>query len=244
MRWVDWRQTETLADRYFSVLLGELGALLLLLLQAPFIGGVISIVWRGSRVDARLELFMCLAALWLGCMNACREIVKERAVYRRERMVFLQIRAYVLSKVLILAMLNAAQTIALLWIVHRYVGLSGNKAFLFGALFVTSLGGSMLGLSISAFVSSADKAVALVPLVVLPQILFSKPFLPGGSLKGLVNTLEKVMPLKWNYELYQEIVRMPKDPHYHELATALGASLLVVVLLYGLTCFILWFQES
>lgn len=240
----EWKQTETLTDRYFTVLMGRPGSLFVLLAQAPFIGGLIVLVWQGARPDGRLELFLCLAALWLGCMNACREIVKERPLYRRERMVFLNVHPYLLSKSFVLAGLGAVQAATLLWIVHRWVGLPGSKALLFAALWLGTLVGSQLGLLLSTLVSSADAAVGLVPLVVLPQILLSRPFLPQGSPEGLVSLLEDFMPLKWIWRLYGEIVQIPKGIRWLDLGRALGASLLCLALLHGLTALFLWFQDE
>lgn len=242
--WVDWRQAEILADRYFAVLLGRLGSLALFLLQGPLIALMIVGVWKGSQPDQRLELFLCLAAIWVGCMNACREIVSERAIYRRERMVFLQIRAYVLSKVAILAILDALQAAAMLWIVHYWVGLPGDKLLLFLTLFLGTLMGTVLGLLVSALVSTPDKAVALVPLVILPQILLSRPFSPGRGLKGLVATAEKCMPLRWNHELYRAVVDLRKEWDFGALLTDAGACILITVLLYLATCFALWFWDD
>lgn len=244
MRVFDWRQTEILADRYFFSLLGRLGSLALFLLQGPAIAAMIVVLWSGTKADARLELFLCIAALWVGTMNACREIVAERTIYRRERMVFLEIPSYVASKVLILGILDAAQAGLLLWIVHHYVGLPGNKLGLFLALWIGALIGTHLGLILSALVNRGDQAVAMVPLVILPQILFSRPFLPSGDLHGAVALCEKGMPLKWIGELYTEIVRLPKDPHLAELAWALLACGGILVALFGLVCFSLWFWDD
>lgn len=244
MNGADWQQCETLTDRYFMVTLGRPGTLLVLLAQAPLIAALIVLVWQGARPDGRLELFLCLAALWLGCMNACREIVKERALYRRERMVFLNLHPYLLSKSFVLAGLGAVQAASLLWIVHRWVGLPGSKALLFGALWLGTLVGSQLGLVVSAVVRSPDAAVGLVPLVVLPQILLSRPFLPEGSPEGVVALIEDFMPLKWIWRLYGEIVQLPKDPRWLDLGQALGLSLLCLVVLHGLSGFLLWFQDE
>lgn len=241
---LDTRQVEVLADRYFSVLMGRLGSLLVFLALGPLIAFMIVLVWADARADVRLELFLCIAAVFTGCMLSCREIVGERSIFKRERMVFLGIPEYVLSKVVILGALDLAQALALVWIVDRWVGLPGNKILLFGVLWLACLAGTMVGLVISGLVSSPDKAVALAPLAILPQILLSKPFLPGGSAAGPVEWARNLMPLTWAHELYQEVVRLPKDPHWGLLLQDLAAALALIVLLFGLACATLWIQED
>lgn len=239
-----WTQAEILTERYFSSLLGRLGALALFLIQGPVIAGLICLVWKGSKADARLELFLCIAALWVGCLNACREICSERPLYRRERTVFLQIRPYVFSKFLVLSGINATQTFALLWIIHTYVGLAGSKLLLFLTLMVAASLGTLLGLFLSALVSSADKALALVPLAILPQLLLSRPFLPSGSPSALVEKLEKLMPLRWSYEVYKEVLELPKNPDLGALAFNLLVCLALGVALFAFTCLALWSQDD
>ena len=49
------------------------------------------------------------AAVWFGCSNVAREVVGERAIYRRERMGRLRPGAYLLSKVLLQGLLIGVQ---------------------------------------------------------------------------------------------------------------------------------------
>lgn len=241
---VDWRQAEILADRYFSSLLGRLGSLALFLIQGPVIAALICVVWGEAQADARIELFLCIAALWVGCLNACREICGEWPLYRRERMVFLQIPAYVLSKAVILVGIDALQVVALIWILNHQIGLPGSKLLLLLCLLLAATAGTLLGLVLSALVSGPDKALALVPLAILPQLLLSRPFMPGGTPSPLVATLQKAMPLHWSFELYQEIVRLPKDPHWGALLEALTMCILMLAALYLAACATLWWQDE
>ena len=48
--------------------------------------------------------FVVVAAVWFGTSNAAREIVSERAIYLRERMVNLGLFNYVFSKFLLLSL--------------------------------------------------------------------------------------------------------------------------------------------
>ena len=104
--------SRVLAARYRDCLLGDLGGLFLLLAQAPLIGWLCAVVWGSIERDTpALYFVLCLAAVWFGCINACREIVKERRILERERLFGVRPRDYVLSKVWVLATLGAIQVV-------------------------------------------------------------------------------------------------------------------------------------
>ena len=69
---------------------------------------------RTPRTGLALGALLAVSALWFGCSNAAQQIVKERAIYRRERMVNLRLDAYVLSKFLPLAVVCSAQCLIML----------------------------------------------------------------------------------------------------------------------------------
>lgn len=212
MGWLNVRQSGILADRYFDILLGDGRNSLILLLQAPIIAGLIVLVWRNAaQATNSLYFVMVLSAIWFGCTNASREIVKERAVFFRERMVGVEVPAYVFSKLRILAMLDFVQCLLLLGIVHYWIHLLGNKLFLFLTVYLCSLAGTSLGLLISAVMNSQDKAVGMVPLLIIPQILFSEFALPKDLHEGLTQYLERLMLAKWGYESFQELVAGQPD---------------------------------
>ncbi|MFQ5808270.1 MAG: hypothetical protein ACE5JM_01520, partial [Armatimonadota bacterium] len=125
---VDMRQLSILSGRYLSVIVGDFGYTLLLLAQAPIVAGLICLRWHNAPATSSLYFCLALGAIWLGCVNACREIAKERAIYERERRIGLQTTAYVLSKLQVLALLAAVQCALLVGIVAHYVTLPGGLA--------------------------------------------------------------------------------------------------------------------
>lgn len=207
MAWLNFRQSGILADRYFDILLGDPRNTLLLLVQSPIIAGLIVLVWRNvEEATDTMYFVLVLTAIWFGCTNACREIVKEQAIFFRERMVGIEVPAYVFSKLRILAMLGFIQCLSLIIIVNYYIHLLGSKLFLFLTLYFCSMAGTMLGLLISAIMNSQDKAVGMVPLLMIPQILFSEFALPKDLHEGLTEYLERLMLVGWGYENFKELV--------------------------------------
>jgi ABC transport system ATP-binding/permease protein len=144
-----------------------------------------------QMVDPRytyMLLFMVvIIVLWFGCNNAAKEIVKEEAIYGRERAVNLGILPYLSSKFLLLSLVTVLQTALLMIILYGALeGLHRWDANLFqvlpprycldylgqfGVLVLLSMTGVALGLLLSSCVSSPDRANALLPYVLIPQMI-------------------------------------------------------------------------
>ena len=143
------------------------------------------------RYTYMLLFIVVIAVLWFGCNNAAKEIVKESAIYGRERAVNLGILPYLASKFLVLGVLSAIQVALLVLVIfgtleglHWALGHDAPSPLymldfgsLFGFLTLLALTGVALGLFLSASVSSPDRANALLPYVLIPQII-----LGGGVL--------------------------------------------------------------
>mgnify|MGYP002622886343 CR=1 FL=1 len=221
-----------LAARYRATLLGEPGGLLLLLLQAPLIGFLCAVVWGSIERDTpALYFVLCLTAVWFGCINACREIVKERAIFERERLFGVRPRDYVLSKARVLAGLGAVQVILLQGTVEWSLSLRGPMPLELLALFGASLAGTGLGLLVSALASTQERAVFAVPLLLLPQILFSELAIPDTLYSDVVATVEKLMPVHWAYRVFEESTAL--EPRWHMVALALVVLFAMGALLIG-----------
>jgi hypothetical protein len=173
-------------------------------------GQVTGIDWNPAKAFS-LTALMVIVALWFGVSNSAREIVKEASMYRRERMVNLRIGPYLGSKFLVLMAICLVQNLILLGIIgiwcpyqlHKFTGdprgggqfvaIHGSWIKSFGTMLFVSLAGVALGLLISAFVANPDRAASIVPIALIPQILFSGTLVrypdlavPGKVLSWLV----------------------------------------------------------
>jgi len=127
----------------------------------------------------KLLFMLALAANLLGIFAAAYEIIKEEAIYRRERMVNLKIRPYLLSKVAVLALFALLQCGLLLLVIRLKVTYPDDGIFLpsaaemYATLFLATLASICLGLLISAVVRNADTVIYVILLVLFVQILFA-----------------------------------------------------------------------
>ena len=150
----------------------------------------------GAGNDSQKYLFiMAFAAVMFGIVNGVREIVKEAPIYRRERTVNLGIAPYLFSKITVLGILCLIQSAVLVFVVNLAAPIQQGIILpapveIYITMALTALAGLMLGLMISALAPNNDRAVSLIPLLLVPQVIFSGilfkldgPFLQGfGSL--------------------------------------------------------------
>ncbi|MGH8557147.1 MAG: ABC transporter permease, partial [Methylococcales bacterium] len=180
-----WRQAQTLSSRYCDLILSDRRNLAIMLLQAPLIGLVIGGVFsiegfplEKAVAQGQIAFILVLSAIWFGCLNSARELVKELPIYLRERSVNLAIGPYLFSKLVPLTMLCLVQCLVLLVIVRVMQPLSGTFFPQASVLFLAALAATTMGLTISAFVDSNDKAVAIVPILLIPQAVLSNAVTP------------------------------------------------------------------
>ena len=159
--------------------------------------------------DTALALFFAyLSTLWFGCANAAQELVGEIPVYRRERMIGLGRHAYLLSKFSLWGMLTALQGIFLygcLWTVRFLLyndsgngitrGIDGSIWWQLSSIVCTAFAAVGIGFAVSALARSTMQAVMVVPLVLIPQILFSGLVVETNQMSSpVVYTVTRLMP--------------------------------------------------
>jgi ABC-type multidrug transport system permease subunit len=144
----------------------------------------------GAQRRGGLYFVLVSAAIWFGIMSACREIVNEKAVLFRELRCCFNVMPYLAAKFLVLTLVVALQTALLVALVGpAMLGLSfAAELKLWGVLWLTAVDAVSLGLLLSAASPSTRVALTLVPLLMLPQILF------GGLLRPGPSTVEEAPP--------------------------------------------------
>lgn len=151
---------------------------------------------------AAAMFFVVVAAVWFGTSNAAREIVSERAVYLRERMVNLGLVNYILSKFLFLSFVACVQCSVLLAIVFYSLGFSGGpEAFgiSLGTLIITTMNSTALGLLLSTMVTSSEAAMALTPIALIPQVVLGGLMVPMTT-NELLKWPMYLMPARWGFQ--------------------------------------------
>ena len=196
------RQWGTLTRRYLEVLTRDKFNLLILFGQAPIIAFLTFLV-VGDKLPRDFPYFvMALVAIWFGTSVASREIIRERAVYTRERMVNLRLLPYVGSKLFVLAIIVSLQCLLLygsLKFMHytNLMSVPGWAIPQVTIMLITAMVGIALGLFISAIVKTSEMATSMVPLILIPQILFCGLV---GVPENMARVISTVVPATWAYD--------------------------------------------
>jgi ABC-type multidrug transport system ATPase subunit len=155
----------------------------------------------GHNGDAQRIVFMlALIPVLFGIIGGSREIVKEVAIYRRERAVNLGIVPYMLSKVAVFGLLTLAQMASVVVIValieptHQGVFLPVLLE-IYTTLALAGLGGLLLGFVVSAWSPNEDAANSLLTVALVPQVIFSGVVVPLKD--GITQSVAMIFPLRW-----------------------------------------------
>ena len=183
----DWnifaRQVRILLDRRLRIQLCDMrsliaigGQCLLVSLLISFLFGNvndITDVAKQASAPATIVFLMVVSCLWFGCNNTAKEIVQERNIYLRERDVNLFPTSYLFSKLLFFGCIGSIQATILFGIVyystHIDISILGGWIMM---LFLTFVG-TTIGLCVSIFSKSENVASALVPIIIIPQIILA-----------------------------------------------------------------------
>ena len=216
--------------------------------------------------DAQRVIFLvAFFAVIFGIINGTREIVKEIGIYRRERAVALRILPYLFSKMMVLGVLALVQGASMLLIVHILEPFS-QSVFLpvllemYITLALAGVAGVMMGLLISALAPNDDTANSLLPIIIIPQVIFAGSIIPLKD--WFTQGVAALFPTRWaltamgsSLGLHSDKIDGGKlfgnDPTYHGTLfsiysqadatqrvviswAALGVTILVLTLIIGI----------
>ena len=216
------RQTWTLFRRYALLKWRDRSALAVQMVQAPVIAGLAALLFHKGwfkpmlfQDDVTPTLFVIVAAaVWFGCSNVAREIVGERAIFRRERMGQLRPGPYLASKLALQGALVTVQILTLLAILVPTIPLEGSLVGLAGVSLLAGLSAMTMGILLSTLARTELQAIQLVPIVILPQIMLSGILTPvtprtvpafaskadaAAYEGGMAMWLSKPILLRWAY---------------------------------------------
>jgi ABC-type multidrug transport system ATPase subunit len=205
--------------------------ILLTLLEAPALGFVLSFIIRyipdpkseiyifSENENIPIYIFMSLiVALFLGLTISAEEIFRDRKILKRERFLNLSRSSYLMSKIAILIIISALQSLLFVIIGNPILEIKGLYFNYWLALFATAFCANMLGLNISASFNSAITIYIVIPLLIIPMMVLSGAMFPFDKLNRVIGNIDKVpliaemMPTRWTYEAL--IVTQFKDNKY------------------------------
>ena len=196
---------------------------LVTLLEAPVLAFVLAFVVKyfNGKPDAQgnptysffangnIPQFIFIAvvvSLFLGLTVAAEEIFKDQKILKRERFLNLSRGAYLSSKVSILFLISTIQALLFVLVGNLILEIKGMWFEYWLVLFTTSCVANIVGLNISSSFNSAKVIYIIVPILIIPQLLFSGVIVkfdrlhPSFSRSTEVPWIGDLMPSRWSYE--------------------------------------------
>jgi ABC-type multidrug transport system ATPase subunit len=168
-----------------------------------------------------IYIFMSLiVALFIGLTVSAEEIFRDRKILKRESFLNLSRTSYLSSKIVILVVLSAIQSITFVLIANSILEIRGMYLEYWLVLFSTAVFANLLGLNISATFNSAVTIYIVIPLLMIPMMVLSGAMFSFDKLNRAVGSFNRVpliaefMVTKWGYEGL--VVHQFKDNAFHK----------------------------
>ncbi|TRX71077.1 ATP-binding cassette domain-containing protein [Carboxylicivirga sp. M1479] len=175
-----------------------------------------------KNVNIPAYLFMAVVvALFLGLIVSAEEIFKDRRLLQRESFLNLSRFSYLNSKIVVLFGISAIQTLSFVLIGNYILEIKDLTLSYWLILFSTACFANMVGLNISSGLNSVVAIYVLIPLILVPQLLFSGVIVNFDKLHKTIASEQYVprigdlMTSRWSYEALA--VNQFKNNSYEEL---------------------------
>lgn len=168
-----------------------------------------------------IYMFMAVVvAIFVGLTVSAEEIIKDRQLLKRESFLNLSRFSYINSKVLVLFIISAIQTLTFIVIGNTIMEIKGMTFAHWLVLFSASCTSNLIGLNISSSLNSVVTIYILIPFLVVPQLLFSGTMVKFDKLNKSISSYDHVpilgdlMPSRWAYEAIA--VKQFRDNEYQK----------------------------
>jgi len=201
-----------LANRQY-VLINLLEAPVLAFVMAFFLkfyrtghGTADSYIFRENDNLPQYLFIAVIVALFLGLTVSAEEIIRDRAIRQREKFLDLSRASYLLSKIAILFIISAVQTLLFVLVGNAILDIRGLFVEHWLLLFSTAAMANVLGLNVSASFNSAKVIYIMIPVLIIPQLLFSGVIVkfdklhPWFASENSVPWIGNIMASRWAYE--------------------------------------------
>ena len=163
-------------------------------------------IFRENENLPQFLFISVIVALFLGLTVSAEEMIRDRGMIRREKFMDLSRTSYLFSKISIMFIISAIQTFLFVLIGIQVLEIQGMGFTYWLILFSTACFANLLGLNVSATFNSAKVIYILIPVLIIPQLLFSGVIVkfdklhPSFSSQKSVPWIGNIMASRWAYE--------------------------------------------
>ena len=236
----------------------------------PFIVGVLSLAVSGTvgfgipdpmgdspNEPDQILVLLNMGAIFMGTALTIRDLIGERAIFRREQAVGLSTSAYLLAKIWVFCTAAIIQSAILVTIVIYGKGgptqgdvVVGNASVeLFLNVAGTSVAAAILGLALSALARSNEQIMPMLVVLVISQLVFCGGMIPVAH-RLVLDQLSWFTPARWGFAASASTVDLiklvprplaPKDSYWKHTPKAWTFDMgMLAVLCIGYATFVRW----
>ena len=199
------------SNRQYMLINGFVAPILALVLSffikySGWINGVESYSYYQNENIPQYIFIAVIVSIFLGLTVSAEEINKDKKILAREEFLNLSRSSFLLSKVLILFTISAIQASLFVIIGNSIMEINGMWFEYWMILFSTACLSNLMGLNISSAFNSAKVIYIIIPLFIIPQLLFSGVIVKFDKLHPSLSNATKVpwignlMVARWAYE--------------------------------------------
>ncbi|MDR0995642.1 MAG: ATP-binding cassette domain-containing protein [Tannerella sp.] len=211
------KQASVFFERNVRTKLPNRQYLLIALLEAPLLALIVAWLTRYVPDEGGYSLFRnknfvsyifmsVIVVTFIGLSVSAEEILRDRAVLKRERFLRLSRKAYLSAKMAYLFLLSGFETLTYVVVGNGLMGVGHEMFFPWWALlWLTAFLANLTGLWLSQTLRSLVAVYISIPLLLIPQILLCGLVIPfedlsTGSDKPYVPLIGEVIPSRWSFE--------------------------------------------
>ena len=163
-------------------------------------------VFRRNDNIPQFLFISVIVALFLGLTVAAEEIIRDKKIIQREKFLSLSRSSYLLSKIGLLFIISAIQTLLFALVGDLVLDIHGMTLAHWAVFFSTACFANVLGLNVSASFNSAKVIYIVIPVLIIPQLLFSGIIVrfdklhPFFASEKSVPWIGNIMASRWAYE--------------------------------------------
>lgn len=161
------------------------------------------------RLNENIPVFIFMSvivAIFIGLTVSAEEIIRDKKVLTRESFLNLSKGSYLFAKIFVLFVISLIQTFTFVLLGNWILGIEGMTFPYWIVLFSASAFANILGLNISASLKSIKVIYIVIPIIIIPQLLFSGVIVKFDKLNPLfasqdgVPWIGNIMTSRWAYE--------------------------------------------
>ena len=168
--------------------------------------GTLSYVFKENENLPAYIFMAVVVALFMGLTVSAEEIIRDQKILKRESFLHLSRLSYLHSKILVLFLISAVQTLSFVLVGNTILEIKGMTFSYWMVLFSASCLANMIGLNLSSGLNSVVAIYIIIPFILVPQLLFSGVIVQFDKLHRMfrnpafVPVIGEMMTSRWAYE--------------------------------------------